>query len=206
MDRHQPRLQKRLSWLLRPVVTRPGLCVLVLVMLLLKGVSGTVNTLLQHSIEFVGSFLDGGSSEIAEVLRQTAPLALSVAVIVLAVLRRWLPSDARGVFAAALVILGGAWLGNELRYGGQTIQPAFETSQFHGWIGTVLSAGSQLAGYLREYRPNLFLASLAVGAYLGWRCEGVLMRIEGIVKPSTEEPSLKVPRKRSNSTDERRAA
>lgn len=179
---------------------------MVLVMLLLKGVSGTAHTLVEQAVAFMGSFLDGGSNEIAEVLRQTAPLALSVAVIVVTVLRRWLPADARGVFAAALVILGGAWLGNELRYGGQTIPPAFDTSQFNGWIGTVLSAASQLGGYLREYKPSLFLASLAVGAYIGWRCQNVLTRIEGAFKPAETPPVLKVPRKRSQPSEERRAA
>lgn len=179
---------------------------MVLVMLLLKGVSGTAHTLVEQAVAFVGSFLDGGSSEIADVLRQTTPLALSVAVIVLAVLRRWLPSDARGVFAAALVILGGAWLGNELRYGGQTIPPAFDTTQFNGWIGTVISAASQLGGYLREYKPSLFLASLAVGAYVGWRCQRVLKRIEGTFKPAETPLALKVPRKRLQSSEERRAA
>lgn len=197
MDRPEKPSRRGLRLLASPVVHHPGMCVTLFVMLLLKGLSGTLSTVADQAVAFASSFLDGGSADLADVLRQTAPLAFSVALIVFAALRNWLPSDARGVFAAAVVILGGAWLGNELRYGGQTIEPLFAASERVNWMGTVYNAASQLGGYLREYQPKLFIASLAVGAYLGWRWNWLYSRIELAINSRNKPPTLKVPRERT---------
>lgn len=205
MDRPENQTRRGLKWLVGPVVRHPGICVSLFVMLLLKGVSGTLSTVSEQAVAFASSFLDGGSAELADVLRQTAPLAFSVAIIVFAALRRWLPSDARGVFVAALIILCGAWLGNELRYGGGTIEPLFAATERAGWMGTVYNAASQLGGYLREYQAKLFLASLAVGGYLGWRWHGLYSKVELVIKSRTQPPTLKVPRERAKPNDRKAA-
>ncbi len=191
--------------LLGPLARRPGIFVTLLVMLLLKGVRGTATTVVDQTIAFAESFLGGGSGHITDVLWQTAPLALSVAVIVFAILRKWLPLDTGGVFIAALVILCGAWLGNELRYGGRMIEPLVENHQVGGWIGTMFNAANQLGGYLKDYEVNLFFASLAVGGYLGWRGHRLLQRVDDARKVPENSPTLKVPRERRKQ-DKRQAA
>jgi len=151
------------------------------------------------------ALLPGAPLDVRVAVSVVVPSPLSVAVIVFAILRKWLPLDTGGVFIAALVILCGAWLGNELRYGGRMIEPLVENHQVGGWIGTMFNAANQLGGYLKDYEVNLFFASLAVGGYLGWRGHRLLQRVDDARKVPENSPTLKVPRERRKQ-DKRQAA
>ena len=115
MDVHaKPSLQGWPSWLLYPVRQYPAILVAFLVMIILKGFGGASKGIVDQLSLFAASFLDDGSNDIASVLWRTAPLAFSVAVITFAGARRWLKLDVVGIVVGAVIIIGGARLGDAL--------------------------------------------------------------------------------------------
>lgn len=93
----------------------PGLTVLVVVLVLLRGITGTRDAI-GHQIEtLVSSFLGTGDG-LGEVLLHTLPLAIAAAVATFAISRRMLTFESFGsVFVLACIIIVGASVGGFLR-------------------------------------------------------------------------------------------
>ncbi len=195
------------SWWQRfraPLCNHPTILAAVVVVFLLKGARGGFDFVVEQCISISGSLFGGDSAAIEDVLRQTAPLALSAAIITCAALRRWLPLDSVGVLLASIVIVSGAWVGNEMRYRGEVIEPVELPLHIGGVLGAMLRAVEQLLGYLRAYQLNLFLASLVVGIYLGWTWHRGIALLERPftsskhASPNSAEPkSPAIPRRRA---------
>lgn len=103
----------RHAW--KPPRWAPGLAVMLAVLLLLRGVTGTAEALRLQLTTFMVSFV-GGPDTIALVVWHTLPLGIAAAAITYAVAADWLKFESFGaVVVASLVVLGAAWLGGELR-------------------------------------------------------------------------------------------
>lgn len=93
----------------------PGFAVLLVVLLLLKGLWGTVDALWLQAATLATSFL-GGPDAVVGVLWHTLPLALSAAVVTFLVAGQWLTLDGFGsLVVVALIVLGGAAIGGACR-------------------------------------------------------------------------------------------
>jgi hypothetical protein len=93
----------------------PGVATLVAVVLLLRGPAGAWELVCVQAETLAGSLV-GGPDAVGLVVWQTAPLGLAAAGISFAVSARWLRFQSfAAVVAAALVVLGAAVVGGELR-------------------------------------------------------------------------------------------
>ncbi len=92
-----------------------GLLVLVTVALLLQGPQGAFEVLWGYTCELIHAIF-GGEELLFEVLCQTAPLTLAVSAIVFSYRSGWFSfSSPLGWIASCLLVLGGTWIGGELR-------------------------------------------------------------------------------------------
>ena len=92
-----------------------GLLVLVTVALLLQGPQGAFEVLWGYTCDLIHAIF-GGEELLFEVLCQTAPLTLAVSAIVFSYRSQWLSfSSPVGLFASCALLLGGTWIGVELR-------------------------------------------------------------------------------------------
>lgn len=71
MNRQEKLAGQKIMRLLDPIARHPGILATLLVMFLLKGVRGTLTTVVEQAVAFAGGFLDGGFDAIADVSRQT---------------------------------------------------------------------------------------------------------------------------------------
>lgn len=159
---------KLLAWLLMPVRLFPGLFALVAVLFLLGGEPDTTTAVKRQVYQFANSFVGDGENEISDVLRKTAPLALSIGIISLAAFRRWIAFTWPGILTGAAVIVSVAWFSNQLS-GGPPIEPPHLWPERSGLTGLILLATGQIIGYIQHYEPRLFFASLVVGLFFGWK-------------------------------------
>ncbi|MCA9175044.1 MAG: hypothetical protein KDB14_11230 [Planctomycetales bacterium] len=104
------------SDLLQPIrKALPGVSVLLGVLVLLRGVGGTIVALRLQAATFVESFF-GDSSALTIVMLHTLPLAIAAGMATFCVARGWLRFESSGSFVAlALMIVAGAWIGGALR-------------------------------------------------------------------------------------------
>lgn len=92
-----------------------ALLVLLAIALLLQGPVGAFEALWGYTFDLVRAIF-GGEDLLLEVLCQTAPLSLAVAVAVFSFRSGWIsPDSPAAVVASAALILAGTWIGGELR-------------------------------------------------------------------------------------------
>ncbi len=94
--------------------TVPGLTVLVLILILLKGFYGALDVLHHQAQALVVSFI-GVEDGLGELIIQTIPLVLAAAFCTFAIARRMLPFDSfASVVAIALIVIAGTTAGGFL--------------------------------------------------------------------------------------------
>jgi hypothetical protein len=185
-------------WLRGLLEAHAGWLVLVIVLVLLEGPSGTCVALKSQAGQFLHTFLGSDQNEITSVATRTLPLVLATAVMTFLLLRRWLPEGMGGVYLTAIVIVSTGWLARELstpadhQIANSLLTPAIaDTSSplarllpddLPGVIGLVVRAASELSNYLWQYGWNLSAAALVVGAFVGWK----LHRRLGVVEKGVE--------------------
>lgn len=110
----------------------PGLVVLLVVLVLLRGFGGAWETVCVQVRTLAASLL-GGPDTVGAVVWHTLPLGLAAAGIAFAVAAGWMRFESFGsVVAAALIVLGAAFVGGELR--SMAIEPAASLATIQGPI------------------------------------------------------------------------
>jgi hypothetical protein len=109
-----------------------------------------------------------GAQQFWQIFWLTTPLCITVVALALIVPQPWF-GGFFGLFVAAGVVLGGAWLGSQLAgVAGPPPAPVIDTTGVSGpqmAIGVIVNA---TVGYLDAYGVWLFIQSYAVGAFIAY--------------------------------------
>lgn len=112
----------------------PSVTVLVIVLLLLRGVTGTCAALWLQVTTLAQSFLGGGDT-LAAVLLHTLPLAIAAAAASFLIFGGWIKFEGVGSFLVlAILVIAGATVGGVLQQfasAGSTSRPATQPDQTH---------------------------------------------------------------------------
>lgn len=124
---------------------------------------------------------------LVQLLKLTAPLTLSVAVVTLALRRDWLSWG--GPVAAAGILLAGAWLGRWWGHDGAAEAVTLFSDAGATASGAVTGAVNQLAGYWLVYGPRQFVLAVAAGVWMGILWDGQLAAVVKLLRGESKRPA-----------------